>query len=201
MRPTVVLLARHGESDWNAAGRFQGHADRPLTERGRRHAEELSARLAHVPLDALYASDLRRAWETAAAVAEAHGLKVERLRELREVDVGSWSGLTREEAERRFPAGFRRWLAWTVPWDDGETYDELADRVVPAVRRLASRHPGGRILVVSHGGSVRALHAAARGIDIATYRREHPVVPNADVSAILVDADGRLSEATDVPLH
>jgi phosphoserine phosphatase len=201
MRPTVVLLARHGESDWNASGRYQGHADRPLTERGRRHAEELSARLAHVPLDAVYASDLRRARETAAAVAKAHGLELETLPELREVDVGSWSGLTREEAERRFPAGFRRWLEWDVGWDDGETYDQLAERVLAAVRRLAARHPGGRILVVSHGGSVRALHAAARAVDITTYRREHPVVPNADVSAILVDADGRLSEPAGVPLH
>src|SRR5918999_224615 len=154
MRPTVVLLARHCESDWNAACRFQGQADRPLTDRGRRQAKQLAERLARIPLDAVYASDLRRAWETAAVVAKAQGLEVETLPELREVDVGSWSGLTREEAERRFPAGFRRWLEWDAGWDDGETYDELAGRVVGAVRRLAARHPGGRILIVSHGGSV-----------------------------------------------
>jgi broad specificity phosphatase PhoE len=194
MRPTVVLLARHGQSDWNAAGRFQGHADRPLTERGRKQAKQLAERLARIPLDAVYASDLRRARETAAPVANAHGLEVETLRELREVNVGSWSGLTREEAKRRFPAGFRRWLEWDAGWDDGETYDQLGERVVQAVHRLAARHPGGRILVVSHGGSVRAVHAAAHGTDVPTYRREHPVVRNADLSVILVMADGRLCE-------
>jgi 2,3-bisphosphoglycerate-dependent phosphoglycerate mutase len=195
MKPTLVILARHGESDWNAARRFQGHADRPLTERGRRQAEELARRLAGLPLDAVYASDLARARDTAAAAATAQGLEVETLRELREVDVGSWSGLTREEAERRFPDGYRRWLDWDAGWDDGETYEKMGARVAAAIRRLGARHPGGRILVVSHGGSIRALHAVASGVDIPTYRRLHPATLNADVSAILVDSDGRLSEA------
>jgi broad specificity phosphatase PhoE len=89
---TTVYLARHGESDWNVERRWQGHADRPLTERGREQAELLAGRLADVKLDAVYASDLRRAWETAQAVAATRGLEVVRLPELREVDVGSWSG-------------------------------------------------------------------------------------------------------------
>jgi broad specificity phosphatase PhoE len=194
--PTLVLLARHGESDWNAAGRFQGHADRPLTARGREQAARLADRLACVPLDAVYASDLRRAWETAAIAARPHGLEVEKLPELREVNVGSWSGLSREEARRRFPEGYRRWLEWDVGWDDGETYEQLGERVVGAVRRLALRHPAGRLLVISHGGSLRALRAAAAGVDTQTYRREHPVTPNADLSALLVGSDGRLSEAS-----
>lgn len=198
--PTLVILARHGESDWNAAGRFQGQADRPLTPRGRRQAQELAARLAHVPLDAIYASDLRRALDTAKAIARARELEVETVRELREVDVGSWSGLTRDEAERRFPEGYLRWLDWGNGWDDGETYEEMGARVVEAVRRLAVRHPEGRILVVSHGGSLRALHAAATGLELRTYRRLHPATPNADLSAVLVDPDGRLSEAPDQDL-
>jgi broad specificity phosphatase PhoE len=197
MGPTLVILARHGESDWNAAGRYQGHADRPLTDRGRRQARELADRLAGVHLDAVYASDLARARDTAAPVAEAHALEVETLAELREVDVGSWSGLTREEAEQRFPRGYRRWLRWELAWEDGESYEAMGERVVEAVRRLAARHPGGRILVVSHGGSIRAVHAAAAGLDVASYRRLHPVVPNAELSAVLVGQDGRLSEALD----
>ena len=197
MKPTLVILARHGESDWNAAGRWQGHTDRPLTDRGRRQAEELARRLAHVPLDAVYASDLERARETAAAVAKPRGLEVEGLPELREVDVGSWAGLTREEAAERFPDGFRRWLDWEIGWDDGETYEEMGARVADAVRSLAARHAGGRILVVSHGGSIRALRAEAAGVDVTSYRRLHPVTPNADLSALLVDPDGRLSEAPD----
>ena len=201
MDPTLVILARHGESDWNVAGRFQGQADRPLTARGRRQAEELAARLEQTPLDAIYASDLRRALDTAQAVARKHGLEVEAVRELCEIDVGSWSGLTRDEAARRFPEAYERWLGWGAGWDDGETYEQLAERAAGAVRRLAARHPGGRILVVSHGGVLRVLHAAASGIDMATHRRRHPVRANADLSAVLVGPDGRLSEAPDQVLH
>src|SRR5262249_58138144 len=101
-------LARHGETDWNRARRWQGHADRPLTERGRAQAVALAERLADIALDAIYASDLRRARETADFVAARQGLAVLELRELREVDVGSWEGLTREEAEETFPEGYRR---------------------------------------------------------------------------------------------
>ena len=105
---TTLLLARHGETDWNRARRWQGHADRPLTDRGRAQAAALGDRLANIALDAVYSSDLRRARETAEAVALPHGLDVIELPELREVDVGSWEGLTRAEAEAKFPDGFRR---------------------------------------------------------------------------------------------
>ena len=190
---TVVLLARHGQSDWNAERRWQGHADRPLSARGREQAAALAERLADIALDGVYSSDLRRARDTARAVAEAQGLEVTELRELREVDVGSWSGLTRDEARDRFPEGFERWVNGGEGWEDGETYRELADRVVPAVLRIAAEHAGGRVLVVGHGGSIRAVHAAALGVDVHAYRRLRPVEPNARLSAVCV-ADGALTE-------
>ena len=99
---TTILIARHGQSDWNHEKRWQGHADRPLTERGREQAQALADRLAHIELDAVYSSDLKRARDTAAAVAKSQGLELQQLPDLREVDVGSWSGLTRAEAEERF---------------------------------------------------------------------------------------------------
>jgi broad specificity phosphatase PhoE len=92
---TTILLARHGESDWNRAKRWQGFADRPLTELGREQAVALADRLRDTELDAIYSSDLHRARETAEIVAGSKGLRVEVVRDLREVDVGSWSGLTR----------------------------------------------------------------------------------------------------------
>jgi 2,3-bisphosphoglycerate-dependent phosphoglycerate mutase len=197
MEPTLVILARHGESDWNATGRFQGRADRPLTPGGRRQAEELAARLARVSLDAVFASELQRALETARIVARSHELEVETVSALNEIDVGSWSGLTRAEAEQRFPAGYGRWLARGVGWDDGETYAQLADRAIGAVRRLAARHEGGRILIVTHGGVLRALLASATGVSVAAIRRQHPVTRNAGLHVILVDSSGRLSETPD----
>jgi broad specificity phosphatase PhoE len=194
MAPTTILLARHGETDWNAVGRWQGHTDRPLTERGRHQAAELAERLADVELDAIYSSDLLRAVETAEPVAKRLGLRLQTLPELREVDVGTWAGLTRDEVAERFPDGFRRWSDWQTGWENGETYEEMGERVVGAILRLAGEHPGERILVVSHGGAIRALQAAAAGIGIATFRRLRPVVQNARVTSILVE-NGRLSEA------
>ena len=186
---TIILLARHGQSDWNAARRWQGHADRPLTDKGREQAEALAERLRHVELDAVYSSDLRRAADTAAAVSD----DVIELPELREVDVGSWSGLTRAEAEERFPEGAARWREGFPGWDDGETYEQMTSRVVGAVLRIARTHEGGRALVVSHGGPIRALHATALGLDVHTYRKLRPVEPNALLSAVCY-ADGALTE-------
>jgi broad specificity phosphatase PhoE len=190
---TTILLARHGESDWNAARRWQGHADRPLTERGRAQALALAERLRSVPLEAVYASDLRRARQTAEAVAERQGLEVTVLPELREVDVGTWSGLTRTEAEARFPDGFRRWLDGGPGWEDGETYEDMSKRVERAVQRIAAERPDERVLAVAHGGPIRAVHALALGLDVHAYRRLRPVEPNARLSAVCLE-DGRFTE-------
>ena len=190
---TTILLARHGESDWNRDQRWQGHADRPLTDLGREQARALADRLAATELDAVYSSDLERARETAAIVAEPHQLPVKELPDLREVDVGSWSGLTRAEAEERFPNAFRRWTEGGEGWDDGETYEQLSERVVGTVLAIAARHPRDRVLLVAHGGSIRAVHAAALGVDVHAYRRIQRVEPNATLSAVCVE-DGRLTE-------
>jgi broad specificity phosphatase PhoE len=193
VRVTTLLIARHGETDWNRARRWQGHADRPLTKRGQAQAAELAERLADIALDAVYSSDLRRARETAEAVAHAQGVDVVQLAELREVDVGSWEGLTREEAETRFPDGFRRWLAGGTGWEDGESYAEMSTRVLAAVDRIADEDESGRLLIVSHGGPIRAIHGAALGMDVEAYRRIRPVEPNARLSAVCVEG-GRLTE-------
>lgn len=189
---TTVYLARHGQSDWNAAGRWQGHADRPLTALGLRQAADLAEALAAVTLDAVYSSDLRRARETAEAVAEPRGLAVVVLPELREVDVGSWSGLTRAEAKERFPREFRRWADGGHGWEDGETYERMAERVVEAVLSIAAGHDGGTLLVVAHGGPIRALHAVALGIDVSEHRRLGSVEPNARLTRIAVE-DGEIA--------
>ena len=146
---TTLLLARHGETDWNKEGRWQGWADPPLNETGRAQARTLAEQLRQTPFDAVYASDLRRAFETAELVAAPHGVPVLSEVGLREIDVGSWSGLTRVEIEARFPNGAR---------PDGETREQHAARVLEAVERIARANAGRRLLVVTHGGTMRALH-------------------------------------------
>jgi broad specificity phosphatase PhoE len=195
---TTLLLARHGQSDWNAERRWQGHADRPLSERGRLQAEALAERLAEVELDAVYSSDLRRTRETATVIAERKGLEVLELPELREVDVGSWSGLTRDEARERFPEAYARWLDGGPGWTDGETYEEMTARVLGAVWKIACSHADGRVLVVSHGGPIRAIHASALDMAVHAYRRMRPVEPNARLSAVCIE-DGRLTRLCPAP--
>ena len=146
---TTVLLARHGETEWNREERYQGHADPPLNKTGRGQAEQLAEQLAQEPIEAVYASDLRRASETAEIVGARLGLRVDLEPGLREIDVGSWQGLTKEQIDGR-------------PWD-GETYEHHSERVTCALREIAARHPDGRVLVVSHGGSLRRVQEAVLG--------------------------------------
>jgi broad specificity phosphatase PhoE len=173
---TEILLVRHGETDWNAEQRWQGHADRPLNERGREQARTLARQLSGARLAAVYSSDLARARETAEIVAAARGLAVTPLQELREVNVGSWSGLRGAECEARFPEGYARWRAGGHGWEDGETYEEMSARVVGAVRRIAARHPGETVLVVTHGGAIRSVLAHAAGLTYGEHRRAGMVV-------------------------
>jgi probable phosphoglycerate mutase len=181
-----VLLARHGETDWNREGRFQGHADPPLNDLGRAQARELADRLAREPLAAVYASPLRRAYETAEIVAAARNLPLRSAAGLREVDVGSWSGLTRAEIEARFPEGYRRWLDFGHGWDDGESYEELGERVLPALLALAAAHDGSPVLAVTHGGPIRATVAYASGVGYGEARRALTVVENCGIVRVEV---------------
>ena len=188
----IVLLARHGETDWNAERRFQGHADRPLTDLGRAQAEALAERLARAPIAAVYASDLSRARETAEIVARRHGLAVTPRADLKEVDLGSWSGLTTAEAEERFPQEYLDWRERGRPgWTGGETYEEMRTRALAAVLEIGAGHPNETALVVAHGGTIRALLATAIGMDVHAYRFAHPAEPNGGLSGLRIEG-GRL---------
>lgn len=187
---TTILLARHGETDWNAEGRWQGHSDPPLNETGREQARALAERLADEPLDAIYASDLRRASETAEIVAGRKGMTVKTLADFREINAGTWEGLTAPEIEERFPDAFPRWRETGEPgWEQGETHEAMAARAVAAARSLAERHPGERILVVCHGGPMKAILMYAEGSDYLTQRRDTPRIENCELREIAV-SDG-----------
>jgi broad specificity phosphatase PhoE len=147
---TTLLLVRHGETDWNADGRLQGQTDRPLSDFGRRQARQLAEELADEELEAIYASDLSRARETAEIVAERLELPVVLEPDLREKDWGTWEGLTGVERDR-------------VEFV-GESTEAHQERILRALRRISERHPGdGRVLVVTHGGSMRRVQTAALG--------------------------------------
>ena len=188
---TTILLARHGETDWNRERRWQGLADLPLNERGREQVRALAEKLEAVPFSAIYASDLRRAYETALVVAERRGLAVTPLRELREIDVGSWTGLLQDEVKERFRDAYAKVRARTGRgWDGGETYEEMGRRVLDAIRRIAREHPGDTtVLVVTHSGPIRTVRAHALGMDYARDRTAAPTVDRVELMAVTV-ADG-----------
>lgn len=153
---TTILLARHGETDWNVERRVQGHSDTPLNDNGRAQARALADELAGEQIDSVYSSDLLRAHETARIVAGPRGLEVIAIRDLRERNFGTWEGLTDEEIYVRHPQA--REHSWQE-WGDAETQSEMAERVVGALLRIAETHPGERVLVVSHGGPLRRVLA------------------------------------------
>lgn len=192
---TTLLLTRHGETDWNSQRRWQGHADQPLNDVGRAQARALAEELAGRTIDVVYSSDLVRAYETAVIVADRLGLPVEVDSGLREVDVGDWSGRAHSEVEGIDPDGYRRWQQGGKGWNGGESYEQMGERVLATVLRLAESHPGRTLLIVSHGGSIRACRAHAAN---AAYAGSHmsPVggLANCEVVEFHV-ADGRLAEA------
>src|SRR5712691_9755247 len=181
---TEFLLGRHGETDWNRDRRFQGHADPGLNDTGRVQALELADELAAERIDAIYASDLARARETAEIIAGRVGAPVVLDRELREIDVGEWQGLTWPEIEQRYPDGVRNWHEHGQGWERGETYDALGERVVAALRRISAAHPGGRVLIVGHGGTVRSVRAFVEGRNVVESRHGSPAIGNCEVFRI-----------------
>lgn len=165
-----LITVRHGESTWNASGRWQGTADPGLSELGHRQAAAVAARLADVAVDAVVASDLVRAGQTADAIARVHDLDVEVRTGLRERDVGKWTGLSRAQIEESFPrqwAEYRRHL--DPPIGGGETAAALHARVGATLDEIVSdaRSRGhGVIVIVAHGGPVRAIAYAALRIGV-----------------------------------
>ncbi len=159
MHSTRFLLIRHAESTWNAASRWQGQGDPPLSPRGEQQAGQLARQLVSTEIDLLMCSDLRRAVSTAAAIARAIGLQAQADRSFRELDVGTWTGLTRAEIEERDPLRLRRFEQEDrdVRPGGGETRREIRARVRRAVTELADKHPDRSVAVVTHLGAIRAL--------------------------------------------
>jgi broad specificity phosphatase PhoE len=173
---TTIYLVRHGETDWNAQERWQGHADTPLNECGRRQARELAGRLADVPFAAAYASDLSRARETAEIVVAGRAVMLQIDPRLREIDVGSWQGLTTAEIDGRERS-------------DGETIEAFRERVLGALEAIAAANAGETVLVVAHGGCVRTVQRQLLGEAL-------PTLENCGVYVVYFE-DGALQPAAE----
>jgi 2,3-bisphosphoglycerate-dependent phosphoglycerate mutase len=185
-------MARHGQTDWNRERRWQGHLDPPLNALGREQARILAETLADVPIAAVYSSDLRRALDTAEIVARRLNLPVHVDVSLRELDVGAWSGQTLAELRALYPEPVARWeRTGERGWEGGESHEDMAARVLEAIRTIAAARQDEEVLVVSHGGPMRALRALSAGLDYPRDRRSAAGSANCEVLPIAVE-DGTI---------
>ena len=187
---TRIIVVRHGETAWNVATRIQGQLDIELNQTGRWQAQRLAQALAGEGLDAIYASDLARARDTARMVACRAGLDLRTETGLRERGFGSFEGLTFAEVEQRFPEQARRWRQRDASFgpQGGETLMAFYQRAVGSVTALAARHRGQHIAVVAHGGVLDALYRAASRVALDAPRTWQ--LGNASVNRLLASDDG-----------
>jgi probable phosphoglycerate mutase len=184
--PTTLLLIRHGETEWNAQGRIQGHRDTDLSELGRRQAQVLARHLAAtgMAIHAVFASDLARARQTAEPLAALLGLPVGVDARLRERGFGLFEGHTYEEAEARWPNEYAIWrrrdAGYAVP--GGESYVQIRDRSLQSLGEIARSHPARTVAVVTHGGVLDVVYRAAHAIPWETPRSH--LLPNASIGRV-----------------
>jgi broad specificity phosphatase PhoE len=166
--PTRLWLVRHGETDWNAEGRYQGQTDIPLNAAGLAQARSLLPTFAGLPIAAIYSSDLQRALTTAGFLGEALGLPVTPLADLREAGLGRWEGMLHTDIQIVYAAEWearRRDPIHARP-PEGESLAEMAERGAAAVQGIARRHPGEQVIVVSHGLLLAAILCLGRGLPL-----------------------------------
>ena len=186
------FLVRHGETDWNAAGRAQGQSQVPLNAAGRAQARALAARLRPLHFSAAYASDLRRVTETAAPILHGRDLPLVTLPALREKSFGAWEGMTFAEVETHYPQRFAELFtndgSFAPP--EGESDRQLLQRVAAAVDRLRETHgrDRGNLLLVAHGGSLCAAIVRLLGLSAASMWRFR--LDNGGLSAVTLYDDG-----------
>jgi probable phosphoglycerate mutase len=204
---TELLFIRHGETDWNREQRFQGQIDVPLNPTGREQAARLGARLAGDPHDALYASDLARARDTAAPLAASWRLPSGLHRGLREQHFGVLEGLDVPTIKARHADLWARWLEhrgdFTLP-GGGESLRQFHARVLATVRELTEAHAGRRLAVVTHGGVLDMLWRTAHGLPIEGLRTCE--IPNTGLNrlrwkngTLLIETWGDATHLADLP--
>ena len=161
---TRLLIIRHGETDWNAQRRIQGHTDIPLNAVGHQQSRLLAQALTDSPIHHVYSSDLLRAAETAEAIATPHGAPVARTPQLRERHFGAIEGSSFIDFEQHYPQDSLRWRkrdpAWAPP-GGGESLLTFQERVAQEVQALAAQNIGNQIAIVTHGGVLDVLYRQA----------------------------------------
>ncbi len=174
MNPTTrLILIRHGETDWNVEGRYQGQADPPLNPKGIEQARRLAQILKDKGIDVIYSSPLKRAWQTAQIIAQVIDAPVYPEPRLMEINQGEWEGLHVTEIQARYPEIFQQWEKdpWHTHIPGGETLTQVQKRVYAAVDEILSKHPGQTIALVTHRTPIALLKVRYQGLDPKLVRK------------------------------
>ena len=163
-----LFIVRHGETVWNREGRIQGHTDVALSEEGRGQAARLADRLDSVPFSAAYSSDLCRASATASLILNGRDVPLYPTPRLREYHKGAFEGMTEAELRARFPDEYPSYVSKDLDYapDGGESTRDVSDRISSIIGEIKERHLEERVLVVGHGGSLRAAMMALLGMPL-----------------------------------
>ncbi|WP_369236706.1 histidine phosphatase family protein [Streptomyces sp. R21] len=198
---TTLLLARHGQTIWHAENRYAGVSDVPLTDEGRAQAEALGRWAAAHPVDAIWTSTVSRAVATADPACRALGLTPHREPALRECDFGVVEGRTLAEFAADNPERAKAFRADPVsyPFPEAEDPRTAAHRGANALRRIATAHPGERVLVVAHNTLLRLVLCSLLSIPLGAYRRVFPQLRNAAVSEIRMEDGSAALLSLNVP--
>jgi broad specificity phosphatase PhoE len=169
---TRLFLVRHGATNLTAENRFSGEVGVDLSDEGRWQAARLGERLREEGISAIYSSPLSRTMETALLIAGPSNIPIEPRDALREISHGRWEGLTRGEVEERFPGEYATWEEdpFTFAPVGGESGVAVLARALPVIREIVSKHPGERVLIVSHKATLRLLLSSLLGFDGRGYR-------------------------------
>ena len=194
---TTILLVRHGQTNANAAGFYMGWSDEDLNELGYTQVRRLSTRLASLPIASIYTSPLRRAYTTAAILAEPHKLELTVLDDLIEIRLGDWQGLHMDEIKRRWPELWQQSRTdpseLTLP--NGESYRQVTERAVRAFVTVIAANRGKQAAIVTHEVIVKVLVAHVFGVSNSIYRRIE--VGNGSMSIIRVGQNLQLVRLND----
>lgn len=181
-----IIAIRHGETAWNALGRIQGHTDIGLNDNGHAQAQQVAQALGGEALNAIYSSDLQRAWQTAQAIAAVTAAPLHAEPGLRERCFGSFEGSSFAQIAQQQPQAAELWRKRDVqfaPPDGGESLLQLQERIAAAVQRVAAAHIGGHIALVAHGGVLDMLYRLATRQHLQAPRTWQ--LPNAAINRLL----------------
>ncbi|HLR34391.1 MAG TPA: histidine phosphatase family protein [Tissierellales bacterium] len=168
-----IYLTRHGESKWNVLKKVQGQQNIDLTQKGIKQAEKLAKRLNNQEIDAIYSSDLSRAYETAKIVGAENKINIVKLKELREIKFGPWEGLDIEEIINNYGEEYKLWLKTPhkLKLEKVETVEELKERAKKALDIILSNKELENVLIVSHGAFLKAILLVLLDLDISSFSR------------------------------